>query len=42
MSNTTYFVRDQRGNTAATHDADGAERLSRAGYRVTAITEASR
>ena len=42
MSNTTYLIRDGRGNRAATHDADGAERLSRAGYRVTAVTEASR
>lgn len=36
---TVYTVRDARGGTHAVTDADRAERLSRAGYRVTALSQ---
>jgi len=36
---TVYTVRDGRGGTHAVTDAARAERLSRAGYRVTALTQ---
>jgi len=39
---TTYVIRDGRDVIDATTDAAGAERLSRAGYRVTAITRPDR
>jgi hypothetical protein len=39
---TTYVVRDDRDNAALVLDADRAERLSRAGLRVTAHTEGGR
>jgi len=35
---TTYLVSDDGGRTAVLSDADRAERLSRAGYAVTAVT----
>ena len=38
---TVYTVRDARGGTHPVTDADAAERLSRAGYRVTATTIAA-
>lgn len=38
---TTYRVEDDRGLVDYLGDADRAERLSRAGYRVTALTEAA-
>jgi len=36
---TTYAVRDGRGLVARVTDADRAERLSRAGLTVTAVTQ---
>ena len=36
---TVYTVRDPRGETHVVTDATRAERLSRAGYRVTALTQ---
>jgi hypothetical protein len=42
MPATTYVVRDDRGCASLVLDADRAERLSRAGLRVTAHTEAQR
>jgi len=38
MSETVYTVRDERGVCASVLDADRAERLSRAGLTVTAVT----
>ena len=35
---TTYAIRDERGTLGFTTDANGAERLSREGFRVTAAT----
>jgi len=37
---TMYRVEDDRGVVELAYDAEHAERLSRAGYRVTALTEA--
>jgi len=37
MSETVYTVRDGRGDAHPVTDADRAERLSRAGYRVSAV-----
>jgi hypothetical protein len=37
---TTYLINDGRGGRALVRDAERAERLSRAGYTVTARTEA--
>jgi hypothetical protein len=39
---TTYAIRDERGTLGFTTDADGAERLSRAGMTVTAVTRSER
>jgi hypothetical protein len=39
---TIYSVRDRRGATHPVTDAERAERLARAGYRVTATTIADR
>jgi hypothetical protein len=39
VTTTVYTVRDGRGGTHVVTDADRAERLSRAGYRVTARTQ---
>lgn len=36
---TVYTVRDERGNMHPVTDAERAERLSRAGFRVTARTQ---
>jgi len=36
---TTYRVEDTRGQVEYLRDADRAERLSRSGFTVTAITE---
>ena len=38
MSETVYTVRDDRGGMGVVTDAERAERLSRAGLRVTAVT----
>jgi len=38
---TTYIVRDDRGNGSLVRSAERAERLSRSGLRVTAVTEAT-
>lgn len=35
---TLYHITDDRGNGQTTTDAESAERLSRAGLRVTAMT----
>jgi hypothetical protein len=42
MPTTTFIVRDDRGDAALVLDAERAERLSRAGLRVTAVTEGQR
>lgn len=39
---TTFRVVDDRGEVELVNDADRAERLSRAGLRVTAVSEALR
>ncbi len=39
MTDTIYTVTDRRGLSYSVKDPDRAERLSRAGYRVTAITD---
>jgi len=36
---TVYRVEDDRGDVELVHDAERAERLSRAGLRVTALSE---
>lgn len=38
---TVYAIRDERGLVEATTDTERAARLSRAGLRVTAVTEGS-
>ena len=38
MTQTIYTVRDDRGHAWPVLDADRAERLSRAGLRVSAVT----
>jgi len=38
MTDTVYTVTDDRGCSTCVTDPDRAERLSRAGYRVTATT----
>ena len=37
MTETVYTVRDGRGGTHPVTDTERAERLSRAGYRVSAV-----
>jgi len=39
MSTTIYHIRDERGLSHWTDDAEAADRLSRAGLTVTARTE---
>lgn len=39
---TTYAIRDERGTLGFTTDPDGAERLSRAGMTVIAVTRSER
>jgi len=38
MPRTTYRVTDARGDSVFVHNPERAERLSRAGLRVTAVT----
>jgi len=42
MTTTTYTVTDDRGISYRTTDTERADRLARAGLRVTAVTEADR